>query len=252
MRLFLLAFQFLTIFPLPFTLRCEEEDLGRSMTCFPLVGFALGAMLAGADFLLTPLMPRALGDLLLVALLALVTGALHLDGLSDVCDGLAARGSKERFLDVMKDSRVGAVGAVALVLGIALKYQALLAVPAAYKREALVFFPVVARFSQVQMTVGATRARKDGLGAAFISGAGLVQFLLAYLITLAAAYLLLGMNGLYCTFLLFILTWRIKVWAHKRLGGITGDVIGCASELNEIFCLVLLVVLFSRGWQAFF
>ena len=251
MRLFLVAFQFLTIVPLPFSVRCEEEDLGRSMTFFPLVGLAIGALLAGADYLLAPFLPRAVGDLVLVTLLTVVTGALHLDGLSDVCDGLAARGSRERFLAVMKDSRVGAVGAVALMLGLGLKYQALLAVPLEYKRGVLLFFPLVARFSQVQMTVGATRARTDGLGSAFIGGAGLPQFVLAYLLTLAAAYLLLGLNGIACTFLLYLVTWGIKSWSHKRLGGITGDVIGCASELNEICCLLLLLALFSHGWQAF-
>ena len=251
MRLFLVAFQFLTIVPLPFAVRCEEEDLGRSMTYFPLVGLAIGALLAGTDFLLAPLLPRGVGDLILIALLSVVTGGLHLDGLSDVCDGLAARGSRERFLDVMKDSRVGAVGAVALVLGLGLKYQALVAVPIQYKREVLLFFPLAARFAQVQMTVGATRARSDGLGSAFIGGAGLLQFVLAYTLTLAAAYLLLGMNGIYCSLLLYLLTWGIKSWSHKRLGGITGDVIGCASEINEIFCLVLLLALFRRGWQGF-
>lgn len=251
MRLFLVAFQFLTIVPLPFSVRCEEEDLGRSMTFFPLVGLALGALLAGADYLLAPFLPRAVGDLVLVALLAVATGALHLDGLSDVCDGLAARGSRERFLAVMKDSRVGAVGAVALMLGLGLKYQALLAVPLEYKRGVLLFFPLVARFSQVQMTVGATRARTDGLGSAFIGGARLPQFVLAYLLTLVAAYLLLGLNGIACTCLLYLVTWGIKSWSHKRLGGITGDVIGCASELNEICCLLLLLALFSHGWQAF-
>ncbi|GFO67281.1 adenosylcobinamide-GDP ribazoletransferase [Geomonas limicola] len=251
MRLFLIAFQFLTIIPLPLTVRCEEDDLGRSMSLFPLVGLALGALLAGADCLLSPLVPRALVDLILVVLLAGVTGALHLDGLADVCDGLAARGSRERFLEVMKDSRVGAVGAVGLVLALGLKYQALLAVPAPSKRSVLLFFPLLARFAQVQMTVGATRARRDGLGAAFIGGAGLPQFLIAYSMTLVAAYLLLGMNGLYCTLALYLFTWRFKVWAHNRLGGVTGDLIGCASELNEILSLIVLVALVNRGWQAF-
>jgi adenosylcobinamide-GDP ribazoletransferase len=250
MRLFLIAFQFLTIVPLPCTVRCEEEDLGRSMTFFPLVGLVIGALLAGADFLLAPLLPRTVADLVLVVLLSVVTGGLHLDGLSDVCDGLAARGSRERFLDVMKDSRVGAVGAVSLVLVLLLKYQALLAVPVQYKREVLLFFPLVARFAQVQMTVGAKRARTDGLGSAFVGGAGLMQFILSWAFTLAAAYLLLGMNGLWCTLLLYLVTWGIKSWSHRRLGGITGDVIGCASELNEIFCLLFLLALIGRGWQA--
>jgi len=250
MRLILIAFQFLTIVPLPFTVRCEAEDLGRSMTFFPLVGLAIGGLLAGADFLLAPLLPRGVADLLLVVLNSAVTGGLHLDGLSDVCDGLAARGSRERFLAVMKDSRIGAVGAVALMLGLALKYQALLAVPIEYKREVLLFFPLVARFAQVQMTVGAKRARPDGLGHAFVGGAGIAQFLLSYLFTLAAAFWLLGLNGMACALLLYVFTWGIKRWSHNRLGGITGDVIGCASELNEICSLLLLLVLLQRGWLA--
>lgn len=243
MRLFIIAFQFLTIVPLPVAVRCEEEDLGRSMAFFPLVGLVLGALMAGADFLLAPLLPRAVADLLLIVISTVATGALHLDGLSDVCDGLAARGSRERFLEIMKDSRVGAVGAVALVLGLGLKYQALLAVPAGYKREVLLFFPMAARLAQVQMTVGAKRARRDGLGSAFVGGAGITQLLSAWALTLTAGVLLLGLSGVICLALLFLLTWGVKSWSHGRLGGVTGDVIGCASELNEIFCLLFLLAL---------
>lgn len=250
MRRYLIAFQFLTIVPLPFQVRCEEEDLGRSMTYFPLVGLCLGALLAGADFLLAPLLPRGVADLVLVVLLTVVTGGLHLDGLSDVCDGLAARGSRERFLEVMKDSRVGAVGAVSLVLALGLKYQALLVLPLEHKRAALLFFPVAARFAQVQMTVGSKRARANGLGSAFVGGAGITQFILSYAFALVAGYLLLGLNGVACAVAAFLLTWGIKSWSHSRLGGVTGDVIGCASELNEIFCLLMLLVLFKGGWLA--
>ena len=243
MRLFFIAFQFLTIVPLPFGVRCEEEDLGRSMALFPLVGLALGAALAGLDYLLTFVLPRPVTDLLLVTFLSAVTGALHLDGLADVCDGLAARGGRERFLAVMKDSRTGAVGVVGLVLGLGLKYETLLAITPDMKREALLFFPLIARFSQVQMTVGARRARSDGLGALFVTGAGIRQFMVACVITLSAAWLFHGMRGVWCVLFLYLVTWGLKGWFHRRLGGITGDVIGCVSELNEIACLLALLAL---------
>ncbi|MCM2359559.1 MAG: adenosylcobinamide-GDP ribazoletransferase, partial [Geobacteraceae bacterium] len=126
MRLYFIALQFLTIIPLPFQVRCDERDLGRSMALFPLVGLTLGGLLVGTDFLLARFLPRQVADLLLLTLLTVVTGALHLDGLADVCDGLAARGGRERFLAVMKDSRIGAVGVVGLTLGLFLKFQALL------------------------------------------------------------------------------------------------------------------------------
>lgn len=243
MRLFLIALQFLTIIPVPFPLRCEERDLGRSMAFFPLVGVFLGALLVGADYILTLRLPRPVADLLLITLLSAVTGALHLDGLADVCDGLAARGSRERFMEVMKDSRIGAVGVVGLILALLLKYQALLHIPLDYKREALLFFPMVARFSQVQITAGAKGARRDGLGSAFIGTAGTWQFVSAGVITLAGAWLLLGLRGIYCCLALYIFTWGLKWWFHRKLGGINGDIIGCASELNEILSLLIMLVL---------
>src|SRR5512135_832148 len=98
MRLYLIAIQFLTIIPLPFSVRCDERDLGRSMSFFPLAGLALGAILVGLNYLLSPALPRGVVDILLVTALAVVTGVLHLDGLADVCDALAARGGRERFL----------------------------------------------------------------------------------------------------------------------------------------------------------
>jgi adenosylcobinamide-GDP ribazoletransferase len=245
MRLYFIALQFLTIIPLPFSPRWEENDLGRSMAFFPLVGVTIGGLLAGADFFLGQYLPRPVGDLLLVALLAGMTGALHHDGLADVCDGLAARGSRERFLAVMKDSRIGAVGVVGLVLGLFLKYQALLALSPEVKRQALFFFPAVARFAQVQMTVGSRRAREDGLGAACIAGAGVTQLLVAGAMTLAVAYLLLGVKGIGCWAVLSLFAAGIKAWSHRRLGGVTGDVIGCASELIEIICLLILVGMYG-------
>jgi len=243
MRLYFIALQFLTIIPLPFSIRWEERDLGRSMAVFPLVGLTLGAFLAGTDFIVTPWLPRPVCDLLLITLLSAVTGAIHLDGLADVCDGLAARGSRERFLAVMKDSSIGAVGVVGLMLGLLLKYQALLHIPLEQKREALLFFPLAARFSQVQMTVWAKRARADGLGAAFINGAGLWQFIFAGATTIICALLFFGMRGLYCLITLYLFTWGFKWWFQGRLAGITGDLIGCASELNEIICLLVMLAL---------
>lgn len=245
MRYFFIAFQFLTIVPLPFQPRCEEEDLGRSMAFFPLVGLVLGLLLVGLDMLLSLRLPPMVVDLLLVTVLTVVTGGLHLDGLADVCDGLAARGPRERFLEVMKDPRTGAVGAAGVTLSLLLKFVALTAIPAEIRREALLFFPLVGRFSQVQMTVGAQRARSDGLGAAFIGGVGVLQMVLAEITVLAAAYLFFGMKGLYIFVLIYLVTWRLKVWFHNRLGGVTGDVIGCASELNEILCLLLVAAFFS-------
>jgi adenosylcobinamide-GDP ribazoletransferase len=239
MRLVLIAFQFLTIIPLPFSPRCEKEDLGRSTAFFPLVGLVIGGLLVGGNWLISPWITRPLCDALLITLLALVTGALHLDGLADVCDGLAARGGRERFLAVMKDSQVGAVGAVGLVLGLLLKWQALVAVPAEIKWQVLLLFPVLARFGQVLTLTGARHARQDGLGAAFVLGAGRGMLFLAFIISAFLSAALLGIKGIAALTAVCLLTSAGRLFFQRRLGGLTGDTIGCISELNEILVLIV-------------
>lgn len=247
MRLFFIAFQFLTIIPLPCAVRWQEGDMGRSMRFFPLVGLTLGGGLALVHYGCSLLLPPTLADLLLVALLALVTGCLHLDGLADVCDGFGARGGRERFLAVMKDSSVGAMGVVGVVLGLMLKYQAIAQLTPGVKSGAIVLFPMAARFGQVVMAVGSRRARGDGLGAAFISGAGQGELLIAAGIAFAAAGLILGAPGVLCCIITIVFVLLAKMYFHRRLGGVTGDIIGCVSELSEILCLLTLVA--ASGWQ---
>ncbi len=240
MRLLLIAFQFLTIIPLPITLRCEKDDLGRSTAFFPLVGLVIGGLLAGVNWLIAPWIARPLCDALLITVLTLITGALHLDGLADVCDGLAARGSRERFLAIMKDSQVGAIGAVGLVLGLLLKWQALVAVPAELKWQALLIFPLLARFGQVLTLTGARHARQDGLGAAFIQGGGWTALFVACATAASAGYGLLGGRGVTALAAVCLLTLAGRIFFQRKLGGLTGDTIGCISELNEIAALVII------------
>jgi adenosylcobinamide-GDP ribazoletransferase len=243
MRLYLIALQFLTIIPIPFDTRCQKEDMGRATAFFPLVGLTIGGLLLGLNLLIEPWFDRPLAAALLITALAVVTGALHLDGLADVCDGLAARGGRERFLAVMKDSHIGAVGAVGLVLGLLLKWQALAAVPENIMWQTLLLFPLLARFGQVQTIVFARAARQDGLGSTFSGGATAVQLAIAGTITLAAVWCLMGIQGLAIFAATLLCTWLLKLWAHRRLGGITGDVIGCINEVNEIVALLLISAL---------
>ena len=232
--------QFLTILPIPCDTRCQKEDLGRSTALFPLAGLTIGALLAGLNWLMTPWLARPLADALLVMALAAMTGALHLDGLADVCDGLAARGSRERFLAVMKDSQVGAAGAVAVALGLLLKWQALAAVPETIKWQALLIFPVLGRFAQVLAMAGARHARQDGLGAAFIQGMAAWHLIIALVMAAIACVVLLPAPGLAALAAVFGLTLIVKGYFQNRLGGLTGDIVGCICELSEIVALVVL------------
>ena len=243
MRHYLTALQFLTILPLPSKPVFEKEALGRSTAWFPLAGLTLGALLLLADYGLSFLFPRHLTDALLVMLLALVTGALHLDGLADVCDGLAARGDRERFLAVMKDSRVGAVGVVGLMAGLGLKYAALLAVPEQAKWQALLLFPALARFVMTLVMTGAANARSDGLGAAFLAGIGKWQLLFAALTVLPLCWLTADLQGIAALLLASLWGLSVRSYFTRKLGGITGDIVGFSGETAEILCLLCLAAL---------
>ncbi len=240
MRLYLIALQFLTIIPLPFDTRCQKGDLGRATALFPLAGLTIGALLWGINWLISPWLARPLTDALLITALAIVTGALHLDGLADVCDGLAARGSRERFLAIMKDSHVGAAGAVAVALGLLLKWQALVAVPLEYKSQALLLFPLLSRFSQTVAISGARHARSDGLGKLFIEEFHAVAPLVAAISSVALIFLILPRHGLLALTGVLLTTLAIRFYFQRRLGGITGDIIGCINELCEIVALLLI------------
>jgi adenosylcobinamide-GDP ribazoletransferase len=240
MRLYLIAMQFLTIIPLPFDTRCQKEDLGRATACFPLVGLTLGGLLVGLYWLMEPWLSRPLTAALLITAMAAVTGALHLDGLADVCDGLAARGNRERFLAIMKDSHVGAVGAVALVLGLLLKWQALLAVPVGITWQALLLFPILGRCAQVQALGGAKHARQDGLGAAIIQGMRSRHLITGLCFAIGACLVLLPVRGMIALTAAFAVTLVIKGYFQNRLGGLTGDIIGCINEIAEIITLIVL------------
>ncbi len=243
MRLYLIAMQFLTIIPLPFDTRCRREDLGRSLAFFPLAGATIGALVAVADRLISPLMPVSLKDAILIAIISIITGALHLDGLADVSDAIASRAGRERFLEIMKDPRVGAAGASAIALDLLLKWQALVAIPEKSKCESLLVFLTLSRFGQVITVVAAEKAANEGLGASFISGAGKRELLVAGSITIAVCYAAFASKGILLFAAVAAMTLALKEWLRKKSGGITGDIIGCISEINETAVLILIAAL---------
>ena len=140
------AFQFLTILPLG---KPRELDASKMTPCFPIVGLAIGLILLFADYLFSKLWPVNVVSLLDVMLLAILSGGLHLDGLGDTADGLFSHKSPERALAIMRDSRIGAMGLLAILFVLAIKWVSLqgvgehralfLLIIPAYSRGAMMF-----------------------------------------------------------------------------------------------------------------
>ena len=227
------ALGFLTIAPVG-GIRVEQRHLGRSAGFFPLVGLGLGLLLWGLSWLLWPRLPALLVGLLLTATLALCSRALHLDGLADLFDGLGgARGDRERALQIMKDSRVGAFGATALALVLMAKVLALGEAAGRGAWPLLVLAPAVARACVVPLVVLFPYARARGLGTTFTRQSGAAQLALSTAIAAGAVACTWDLAAAVALPVAATTALVVAAVAKKRLGGLTGDVYGAAIELSE-------------------
>ncbi|MFO7983643.1 MAG: adenosylcobinamide-GDP ribazoletransferase [Desulfuromonadales bacterium] len=239
------AVAFLTIFPSARGFDMESERLGRSMGYFTAVGLAIGLGLVVIDWALAALIPRAVLDCLLILILIAVTGALHLDGIADLIDGLAGGKDREGVLAIMKDSRVGAIGVVGLVMVLLLKYLCLFNVPADYKSAALIMMPAAGRWMQVFLASFCSYVRSEGgTGGAFVDQVGERELMLGSVTLLLAAVVLFAFKGI--ALLLLLGVGAIVLWRYfeQRLGGVTGDVLGAATEITEVLTLLLILALY--------
>lgn len=239
------AAAFLTVFPVARGVEMDQQRLVRSMGLFPAVGLALGLLLVICNGLLTPLLPRGVLDCLLLLLLICASGALHLDGFADLLDGLAGGHDRESSLRIMKDSRVGAIGAVGLVMVLLLKYLSLTQIPPAQKSAALLLMPAAGRWCQVFLAERLPYIRSEGgTGSVFVDNVGGPELLRASLTLLLAALLLCSFNGVLLAILLLLFAYLLRCYFERRLGGVTGDVLGAATELVEVFTLLALLAIY--------
>ncbi len=261
------AFQFLTRLPVPVKLDYNDALFRRSVVFYPFVGLVLGLITAAAGLLLTSVLPPLPGAALLLGLWVLLTGALHLDGLMDTADGILSHRSRERMLEIMKDSRVGAMGVIAAVLVLLLKWSLLTELlPAAAAGGhgnlwlLLALVPLWSRWYMVVAIACWPYARQAGsgmggffrgVGAGHAAGSGLMALLLSLCVIAAGE----AFGGLSLPFwhmvgivvILLAVTMGagvlMSVLIHRKLGGLTGDTYGAMNELLEAALLLVLVLI---------
>ncbi len=229
-----LAALFLTRLPLPDCGMVAEGGVARSMRAFPLVGAAIG-LIAGLVFVLADLMlPATVAALLAVLTMVLSTGALHEDGLADTADGLGARGGREQRLEVMRDSRTGAFGVLALLFSIGLRAACLAEAPSGLAGlGALVAAAALSRALIPAAMQVMPPARSDGLGAsAGVPDAGIAA--LAAVLGLVAAAAGIGLALPFAVLAALALAGAMVALARRTLGGYTGDVLGAVQQAAEI------------------
>ena len=236
LRTFLFAWQFLTAIPLSrSTHDAKPEELAASMSWYPLVGCLLGVLLVTADMLLAQVFSSQVTNVLLILLLVAITRGLHQDGLADMVDGLAGGRTAQARLTIMRDGRVGAIGATGLFLALCLRYAGLNALP------------VGEHFALLVGAFHVTYARSEGgLAQPFLAHLSWRHLCVATATTGLVLTLLLGPWPALCCLLIGMTLVRLSTaWFHRMFGGVTGDLLGATNEGAEIlFILIVPVVLF--------
>jgi adenosylcobinamide-GDP ribazoletransferase len=242
---FLVALTFLTIVPVPFRSCPSSADVGRSRFWFPVVGLLLGAVLGAAARGAVLLNSPALGALLVLALWVVLTGALHLDGLCDLCDGLAAARPPEERFRILRDPHLGTFGLVGGVLLLLAKFVAIQELMPIWSGRLpwLVGAAVVsARCLVLWMAGGSRYPRADGAGKALVEATSAWEgtgFGIAALAAVAAIQPLTGLPVSVVPVLAALAgVALLRLACHARLGGITGDCLGAGIELAEVLFLL--------------
>ena len=240
---FWIAWQLLTIIPVPYRGDYSPEELGKSLGFFPLVGLFLGAVLFGLDLLLRLFLPLILVNVLLLVALILLTGALHLDGFIDTCDGLALKSSTAERLKAMHDSRVGAFGVIGGCSMLLAQFAGLMSLPVELRGSALLLMPTLSRCAMVYAICAYPPAKKEGMGWAIKQGASGKGMALATVISLAIAFALLRWWGLALVAGSAILVLIFARFLCSRFEGLNGDNYGAINEFTQLAVLILVYII---------
>lgn len=236
MNTFLTALMFFTRIPVPASLPYSKDLLNNALKYFPLVGAIVGAIGAGVLWLGLLIFPPALAILLSMLATIFVTGAFHEDGFADFCDGYGGGMTKEKILEIMKDSRLGTYGTLGLVGILSVKYFSLCTIPTSEVFIILVAGHTFSRFVPVVLVFTTPYIREDALSKSKPIGnnASVTSVIIASVTGIAALFFLNWVQIvaiLLATASLFLL---FRIYIMKRTRGYSGDVLGALQQMSEV------------------
>ncbi|WDD94967.1 adenosylcobinamide-GDP ribazoletransferase [Burkholderia sp. FERM BP-3421] len=243
LRYAFVALGYFTRVPVPRWVGYEADDLNRAARYFPLVGVGVGAVAAGVYLLAARLWPAGVAVLLSIAATLLLTGAFHEDGLADSCDGFGGGYRREDVLRIMHDSRIGTFGAAALVIALALKWQALVALPPTHVAWTMLAAHAASRVGAVSLLVTLDYVRGEGKAKPVAQRMSARAFGFAALGGLPWLLWPDWRMGLVALGVLAGLRVLLARYFVARIGGYTGDCLGFAQQLFE-----LAIYLVALGW----
>lgn len=254
MKRFIAILQFMTRIPININVGFDEE-FHKSIVYFPLVGFVLGILLylvgTVSNFIFDPFITSILVTLALVIL----TGGLHIDGLGDTFDAIYSYRDKDRMLEIMKDSRLGTNALLAVMFLILLKVGFIYSIINKGLMWTIIFMPVISRLGVTLILYKTKTPREKGMGNLFIGKATIPMLttLILYtvvIIVLISKILFLSSNVMTLKIISTIIIVGVfsimfKNSIYKKIDGITGDILGCTIELNEVIYLLCIYSLIA-------
>lgn len=245
-QLFWAMLSFISRLPVParWSQGLEFEQYSRGIVMFPLIGVVLGGLSGLVFIVLQPWCGIPLAALFSVLALALLTGGFHLDGLADTCDGIFSARRRERMLEIMRDSRLGTHGGLALIFVLLAKVLVVseLALRGTPMLAALAAACVAGRGTVVLLMYRHRYAREEGLGNVFIGNVtGRQTGVTLGFAAILAAVLLPGMRGVAALVVTMVAVFILGQLLKRTLGGQTGDTLGAAIELGELIFLLALL-----------
>lgn len=242
---FILIVQFLTTIPVPVKIDCKEEDFGRGLVFAPVAGLLIGGIIALIYHLLKGFFSLQILSVIVPVIYVVLTGGLHLDGLADTFDGIFSNRSREKKLEIMKDSRIGTNGVLVIVIVLllyAVFYYSIGTIGIGLEMTILLF-PLSGRIGSLVSSGISTYVRTQGLGKNFIDFCGKKEIFIGSIVPLGVFYLVWGYAGLTIGWGLFISAFLITRYFTSKIGGATGDILGAVCELNQVMFLVLTYLL---------
>jgi len=233
-----LAAGFLTILPVMPAQAADADAVAGSLGWFPMVGLAMGAMLALEDRILGLIPNAALRSALVIVTLAIMTGAVHLDGLADTADALGAGRDRARALEILRDSRIGSFGAIALFFVLGIKILALAALAGRTRWLAILFAPALARWAMVAVSFRIDYLRAAGAGVPLLGSGGGRSLAIASAMLATAIAIAASLRPLTAWMVALVGVAMLRSFYARWLGGVTGDLIGAAGELVEALVLI--------------
>jgi len=235
MRNLISALQFITILPLG---RAKTYDPPKMIPYFPLVGILLGLLVALFDTLASGFWSPPVVALLDVLLLAVLTGAFHLDGLADTADGLFSPRPRDQALEIMKDSRIGVMGLAAVLFGLALKWGGIAELNA-HRTIILIIVPAYARAGILLGMRYLPYGRPDGTGKPFFNEKLSIKRFWGLVLPIGLS-LLIGLEAIWLNFAFAVIIAAILLFYKKRMGCITGDMLGAMTEITEAVLFLMI------------